>query len=174
MAQCTGVVPVIEILLENGVSLSLTDRHLVYVATSKTLLPGSVFDSPVVAEKVKPGHYIYYVVDDTARNDTENGLRLLKVISVNRSYTTKGVYAPLTASGNVVVNGVAASCYAEHHTLGQLVFKPLIFWYSVWNFLGFGETTYDASNTDGYFHPYAKALAQFGEHSGILSYLETM
>ena len=38
-----------------------------------------------------------------------------------------GAYAPVTMDGNIVVNGILASCYASitSHDLAQLVMKPL-------------------------------------------------
>ena len=40
-----------------------------------------------------------------------------------------GVYVPLTMEGNIVVDGVLASCYANvDHDIAQIVMKP-IQWY---------------------------------------------
>lgn len=77
------------------------------------------------------------VSSDSVQADVEEGGRtsddrvrfdqIVRVNYVNR----KGVYAPLTREGNIVVNSVVASCYAvvsDHH-LAHLSFAP-VRWFS--------------------------------------------
>lgn len=59
-------------------------------------------------------------------------LRLVRVRDVQTQFAA-GVYAPLTREGTVVVNGVAASCYAavEDQALAHLAFAPVRIWEDV-------------------------------------------
>lgn len=58
--------------------------------------------------------------------DTLSALRYDQIVSVNY-VTRKGIYAPLTREGNIVVNSVVASCYAviNDHELAHLSFAPI-------------------------------------------------
>ena len=50
-----------------------------------------------------------------------------------------GIYVPLTMEGNIVVDGVLASCYAiVDHDIAQIVMKP-IQWYPDVVELDFGD-----------------------------------
>lgn len=61
-----------------------------------------------------------------------------KIVSINY-VTRKGIYAPLTREGNIVVNSVLASCYAvfSDHELAHLSFAP-VRWLSYLNEWIFG------------------------------------
>lgn len=71
---------------------------------------------------------------DTFLKDVTRGatFRLERVVRV-RPRLAAGVYAPLTQQGTVVVNGVAASCYAaiDDHSLAHAAFAPLRLWESL-------------------------------------------
>ncbi|XP_003745743.1 sonic hedgehog protein [Galendromus occidentalis] len=103
--------------IETGEQLLLTRYHLIYRheyddSASKTY-----------ASRVLPGDVIFTRVNGSVVQS--------KVVSVHvqRSY---GVYAPMTASGNIVVNNVVASCYAlvNDHSLAHTAFAPLRLFYS--------------------------------------------
>ena len=62
-----------------------------------------------------------------------NGLvRPSRVVSVEAS-ARRGVYAPLTAAGNLVVDGVLASCYAlvDSQSVAHAAFAPVRWWEGV-------------------------------------------
>lgn len=67
----------------------------------------------------------------------------------------KGLYAPVTTSGRIVVDSVAASCYGNHpdHYLSHLVFSPIrwLYYWAPWMYDG------DAVAEDGS-HPYVSFL----------------
>ena len=45
---------------------------------------------------------------------------------IYKSISTSGAYAPLTTEGNILVDGILASCYASsHHDLGHLALAPI-------------------------------------------------
>ena len=53
---------------------------------------------------------------------------MIKTISLYENWHLYflGAYTPLTREGNIIVDGILASCYAStDHDLGHLVMKPL-------------------------------------------------
>ena len=100
-----------------GNTLNVSESHLIYSTTEA--------DSklcPKFARLVKEGDFIGSVSTD---------LKQL-VISQVKSITTawkQGVYAPLTRTGTIVVDGALASCYASfnNHTAANIAFAPLRF-----------------------------------------------
>ena len=62
----------------------------------------------------------------------QTGLKLAKVGKVE-TRVFSGLYAPLTAQGNLVVDNVLVSCYAVHysHTLSHLAFAPIRLWNNI-------------------------------------------
>ena len=93
--------------------LEATEEHLVY-------LQGK--DDPVPAEGLKVG-------DVLRTSSSETGSAVTKITSVER----KGIYAPMTTGGTLVVDGVAASSYilleenmsfVSDHDLIQIALSP--------------------------------------------------
>ncbi|KAG8239001.1 hypothetical protein J437_LFUL005058 [Ladona fulva] len=103
----------------SGRQLALTPSHLVLVADSTGMTRG------VFASRVRPGDRLL-VEDPKALSESP---RLLpdEVVAVDGSSLEEGVYAPLTAAGTVMVDGVAASCYAavNSQSLAHWSFAPL-------------------------------------------------
>ncbi|XP_067655473.1 sonic hedgehog protein-like [Haliotis asinina] len=91
---------------ESGPSLSLSGRHLVFVATSNNT--GNML--PRFALTVKPGDYLF------SKGNCGQPLCPALVTDVE-PVVKEGVYVPLTDEGTVLVNGVFASCYSsiDHH-----------------------------------------------------------
>ncbi|KAM0727281.1 Sonic hedgehog protein [Formica fusca] len=104
--------------------LTLTPAHLVPVEGS----------SSIFAARVQPGDRIL-VSDVATRNDTSGYLRWDKVVET-KLVLEKGVFAPLTTEGTVVVDDVVASCYAviDSQTVAHYAFLPLRIWNSVTSF----------------------------------------
>lgn len=102
----------IQIRTSRGNSLKLTPKHLIAVQ-SKLLEKEYIF-----AEKIKEGLKVYIFSNGEEIEDT--------VLSVERTIDA-GFYAPLTADGTLLVNGISISCYAiiEDHDLAHFFVTPL-------------------------------------------------
>ncbi|XP_067299597.1 indian hedgehog signaling molecule a [Pseudorasbora parva] len=106
---------------ESGAKLSLTAAHLLFV--SKGNCSGPVVSAElksVFASDVLPGQCVV-----SARGAGQQG-QLSRVTRI-QIQEDKGVFAPLTRHGTVVVNGVISSCYAalDQHSLAHWAFGPL-------------------------------------------------
>jgi len=75
---------------KNTAPLEITGNHMVFVEGK---------DHPVRADSIKEG--------DSLKADDESFVSVEKI----RKVTRKGLYAPLTPSGSIVVNGIVASNY---------------------------------------------------------------
>ncbi|GFT95352.1 desert hedgehog protein B [Trichonephila clavipes] len=91
--------------------LLLTQRHLIF--KWKNEIPTATY-----AMHVKEGDFIY-------TRSVTNQTMLATVTNVSL-LTLKGVYAPLTESGTIVVDGIWVSCYAEvtSHNMAHALFFP--------------------------------------------------
>lgn len=114
----------VHLTTESGRVLTLTPAHLVPVEGR----------SSIFAANVQPGDRVL-VRDTVERNDTNSYLRWDKVITT-KLVLEKGVYAPLTTEGTLIVNDVVASCYAiiDSQTVAHYAFLPLRIWKSVTSF----------------------------------------
>lgn len=110
---------------ENNRSITLTPSHLIYTAT----LWNSDFKSgpAVFARDIQPGDYIY-----VRRSVLDLSLTVEKVLRV-RHHVDKGVFAPLTQEGTIVVDNILASCYAvvNSQKVAHWAFSPVRL-YSNW------------------------------------------
>ena len=74
----------------------------------------------IPAKKLQTGDFLL-------QRNVENGrLQWSTIISI-RKISDRGAYAPLTAQGTVLVDGVVASCYAEtrYETVAHIAFAPI-------------------------------------------------
>ena len=98
------------ITTEGGRELTLTPGHMVY-STSENFEDVTPQDlHPVFASRIREGDYIF-VLDSNTRWQQAHRWRPEKVVQMQTS-KQNGVFAPLTESGNMVVDGVLVSCYA--------------------------------------------------------------
>ncbi|KAJ3584432.1 hypothetical protein NHX12_014927 [Muraenolepis orangiensis] len=125
----------------SGASLSLTAAHLLFVAGGGNCSEGAAPDpgavTAVYASQVRPGQCALVVVGPGGRVPASGGgaarrpglSRIVRVSSGGRGRGRRqlGAYAPLTAHGTLVVDGVLASCYAavDSHELAHAAFWPL-------------------------------------------------
>lgn len=100
---------------EPNVTLRLTAAHLVFVRDDSA---ASGMEAKF-ASGVRPGQEVFVW-------EGRSGLRSARVERVYAA-EDRGSYAPLTAHGTVVVDGVLASCYAavEEHRWAHWAFAPL-------------------------------------------------
>jgi len=90
----------VQLTTESGHELRLTAVHLIY----ETDCQGN--SKTIFASKVALGKCLFV-------NNDEGALVESKVVAKSNR-TLKGIYAPITANGNVVVNNVLASCFTEY------------------------------------------------------------
>jgi hypothetical protein len=103
----------------SGRQLSLTSSHLL-----STDIHGYV-----MAKNIHVGMNIYVMND--------NGLLTTETVSNVTDVVKQGYVAPLTEQGTLIVNNVAASCYAaiNNHHLAHAALAPMRWWYGL-----FGQT----------------------------------
>lgn len=131
-----------------GLNITLTAAHLIFVTDCPSLAGETRKDSArtVFASEVRPGQCVL----------TPQGEAALSAVTFVMQRSSSGLYAPLTHSGSIVVNGVLASCYAalDSHRLAHWVLAPLRFFYSL---MGPSE-----AQSDG-LHWYPRLLQRLGQ-----------
>jgi len=159
------VVPALLISHTKG-NLTLTPNHMLFVAdrndashkkcqheTENCYKEGNEKWSLLPSHQLQPGDFLL------TSNDDSTSLLFSKIVSIQET-TMEGYYAPLTASGTLVVDGVLASCYAEEessttkntiipHWAIQMAMAPLRIWQQQNN---------NYMPAPGEIHPYAKTL----------------
>ncbi|XP_067265974.1 indian hedgehog signaling molecule a [Chanodichthys erythropterus] len=106
---------------DSGAKLSLTAAHLLFVSEGNCSGPVvSAELKSVFASDVLPGQCVV-----SARGAGQQGY--LSRVTRIQIQEDKGVFAPLTRHGTVVVNNVVSSCYAavDRHWLAHWAFGPL-------------------------------------------------
>ena len=171
----------VTIRTESGHELTLTPSHLLY-ARDSSAAPESANSIEVSGDwKAKSGvaeageaasdFEVFYAreIDEGMHVLVHDGgrgrLRPSRVVSVEAA-ARRGVYAPLTAAGNVVVDGVLASCYAlvDSQSVAHAAFAPVRWWQGTRRLFGAAAT--DAHEPKEQFvgvHWYAKWLNSLGE-----------
>jgi hedgehog protein len=124
---------------ESGVTLTVTPSHLVYADINGNDVNSNDVNSNDVesfealyASKVREGDYILV---------QQNGqLKPSRVVSIETKIFS-GVFAPLTSSGNLVVDGALASCYAilENQFVSHAAFAPFRWSHAVKSFFNFNS-----------------------------------
>lgn len=104
-----------------GQRLALTAAHLLFVSgrnCSEGAAPAAGQLRATYASVVRPGQCVLVAVSGAAR--------LSRIVWVGVT-TNRGAFAPLTQQGTIMVDGVAASCYAavDSHWLAHRAFAPL-------------------------------------------------
>jgi len=116
----------VAITAANGAQLRLTPDHFVFVVDTNGRVDGVRADSVQQGDRVFISGSTYNVSNtDLAFGEMSEVVQIEKV-------SEKGIVTPLTASGQIVVDGVVASCHADtfrdnfsHWTI-HAVFQPLI------------------------------------------------
>ncbi|XP_052461339.1 indian hedgehog B protein [Carassius gibelio] len=106
---------------DSGAKLSLTAAHLLFVSEGNCSGPVANAElKSVFASDVQPGQCVV-----STRGAEQQGY--LSRVTRIRIQEDKGVFAPLTRHGTVVVNGIVSSCYAavDQNWLAHWAFGPL-------------------------------------------------
>lgn len=121
--------------LASGKTLTVTPTHLLLIAASNA-------SRTIYAEQLQVGDRL--LVRDS------NELVVKDVVVRVRPVLRKGVFAPLTTTGTVVVDDVVASCYAvvDSQRIAHWAFAPVRLIFSVrtsinrlWDFVSFADST---------------------------------
>ncbi|KAL2746514.1 sonic hedgehog protein [Vespula maculifrons] len=129
----------VKLFTESGRVLTLTPAHLVPIKDKSTIFAARVGigDKILVAEKKEDSSFS--IMENSLNNEVYNArsqrLRWDRVIET-RLILEKGVFAPLTTEGTLLVDDVIASCYAviDSQTLAHYSFLPLRIWNSLESF----------------------------------------
>lgn len=130
----------IEVTAENGVTITTTPSHLLLLAAADGWRES-------FAANIQVG-------DVLLTRGPADVMRPSRVVKT-RMVAKRGVYAPLTKAGTIIVDDALASCYAlvSSHTLAHAAMAPLR-WMARWS------TSTELSRG---VHWYASALYSFGD-----------
>uniref|UniRef100_A0A914R0M2 Hint domain-containing protein n=1 Tax=Panagrolaimus davidi TaxID=227884 RepID=A0A914R0M2_9BILA len=136
----------IKFILEDGKHLKITNKHYIYrgncSSVNSSVETNDATKDMVYAEDIKSTDCLF-VQKDTKLIET----RISKIETVKE----KGIYAPMTDSGNIVVNGILASCYnieksSQLHSSLLLLTETKYSWKSIFSDLVFGENSIPGKN----------------------------
>ncbi|CAF1322055.1 unnamed protein product [Didymodactylos carnosus] len=100
-----------------GHRITVTPDHYIRISNGK-------YSS---AEQLTLNHFVYI--------RSESSLYPVQIKSIIKSYK-KGLYAPVTLSGTLLVNGIVASCYVNvfdgTHDMMHMALFPIRLWYRLW------------------------------------------
>ena len=146
----------VQISVVGGASIALTGDHLIYV--SNTASADDI--RPRFAGKVVRGDYVFYA--------NSSAVVVREVVGVDVIHVEEGLNAPLTSTGNIVIDDVISSCYAEvtSHRLAHLAMAPVRLAYSFARYLGLEQTmsSLEVSQSDSGIHPYAALLRTVADY----------
>jgi hedgehog protein len=114
----TPMAPFVVIATDDGHRLTVTPDHLVYAGNRNMTSSPSLSDDVMLfaGDFRSDGVDLVYVTgsdsDDSSGQRHRRSVVVTTVTDVSISMK-RGVYAPLTNAGNIVVDGVVASCYAS-------------------------------------------------------------
>ena len=101
--------------------------------------------APKVPAGISPESYAaYFCAMASAVSSVRNVGSLPSRVVAVEAEARRGVYAPLTAAGNLVVDGVLASCYAlvDSQAVAHAAFAPVRWWEGAkQSFNSIGEST---------------------------------
>ncbi len=115
---------------EDGKKITVTPTHLVYA--KRVSIPE--YEEDIFTNEITSSYddfEAFYAGDlspgDELLTKTSDGELVSSTISSVSSETISGVYAPLTESGNLVVDDIVASCYAvvDSQSIAHASFWPL-------------------------------------------------
>jgi len=150
----TGHTTFVQISVAGGASITLTGDHLIYV--SDTASEDDI--RPRLAGKVVRGDYVFCA--------NSSVVVVSEVVGVDVIHANEGFYAPLTSTGNIVIDDVISSCYAEvtSHRLAHLAMAPIRLAYLFARYLGHERTMSSLQSDSRGIHPYAALLRTVADY----------
>lgn len=144
----------VELRTESGTTIKLTPSHLIL----RWQRPGERILSDI--------DYVY--AESIHVNDSiivyRNSKAYVERVTDSSKLIQKGVFAPLTSSGTIVVNNVFASCYAviDNQFLAHLSFIPIRFFHNLVNLFS-SDHIVSAKNLRG-IHWYPRMLYSLSDY----------
>lgn len=141
----------VRIETDSGASITATPSHLIYVWRPSTA------EGKTISNYKFAGHV---EIEDYVLVDVDGILKPQKVISI-KNELHKGIYAPLTYDGTIIVDSVSASCYAmiDTQSIAHYSFAPMRMLYSTIEL--FSSNSIDSNEIPNGIHWYARALNKF-------------
>jgi len=104
----------------DGYRLVATADHLIFTSTDQSASFSDVAP-PTFVSHLHPGNDSVYIMTADYKN---LGVSMVTDVTM---VTERGVFAPLTSSGTIVVDGVVVSCYAlvSSHQLAHVAMAPM-------------------------------------------------
>ncbi|XP_055381279.1 protein hedgehog, partial [Condylostylus longicornis] len=125
----------VQITTKSGAILTVTAAHLIMVWNLSKNQSEFRF-----ASKIEEGDFVLVYKDDRLRPE--------KVIKITLVHNL-GYIAPLTREGTIIVDSIAASCYAliDSQSIAHWSFSPIRAYLSMKNLLGFSSRSYSSSSS---------------------------
>ncbi|XP_061388888.1 protein hedgehog-like [Musca vetustissima] len=146
----------VQMTTEGGATLTVTPAHLIMIWNREKSVTEYVF-----ADRVQEGDQVFV-------HDSTGELRPQRVVDL-RAVLKHGFVAPLTKEGTIVVNSVAASCYAvvNSQSLAHWTYAPVRIWSMLKSYLPSSSSSNTATTAQmqNGVHWYGKTLY------GIKNYL---
>lgn len=129
----------VEIRTERGSKITVTPAHLLLTTSLITSKNVERVQKYTFADRVQEGDYLLVNINGTLMPDR------VRTITATLS---RGVFAPLTGEGTIVVDGVVASCYAliDSQLVAHLSFMPVRLYNVLKHWFSWSESTSDSSS----------------------------
>ncbi|XP_013106943.1 protein hedgehog [Stomoxys calcitrans] len=138
----------VQLTTESGAVLTVTPGHLVMIWNREKSLNEYVF-----ADRVQEDDQVFV-------HDSTGAIRPQRVVEL-RAVLKNGFVAPLTKEGTIVVNSVAASCYAiiNSQSLAHWTYAPMRLWSTIKSLMPHSKEGKDSTaQLQNGVHWYGKAL----------------
>lgn len=143
---------------KSGKEITLTAKHLLYVVNQNFSFDVNRIEA-VFADSVSEGQYLLLGEKDSV---------ITTLITKITVATRRGIYAPLTKHGTIVVDGIVASCYAyiDNIYIAHTVYAPMRVYHDISQYFAMFTSpsveTRNSTNVPTGMHWYAKFLYKLG------------
>lgn len=120
VSRNSGVLAIKERESNNNVELIVSPDHLVFVCRDGCETPSCC--SPIASQRVAIGDRVLFI------NSEETAVKVLTVRSIEsiEASTDVGLYAPITSSGTLLVNGILVSQYSTASSILPQAFDKTV------------------------------------------------